>query len=950
MRKDDFRSQIKTDDFQFMKRIHSILSAVNHTIVKIRDKKILLDEVCKIIIEKGNYDVTWIELKNEDEEKFKVFASYTDSEHSPIDLELLSNIITENKGDEITLQKNGFSVQNNLHNKTIEAGLFSNSLINICSTLYTFPLIIENRFEGKLRLISNYHQSILDEELELLKEISTDISYALERIKLEDKTIINENKLREVIENSTNLFFSHDSNFLVTYVSPHSVEFIGYTPEEAKVNWTKFLSDNPVNDIGIKRTIEAIKTGKKQEPFELELKTKDGKLVWVLVNETPVVKNGKTESIVGSYTNITERKKITFERDNFFKFSNDIMCIVDLEGNFLASNPAWEKLLGYSNEELKLLKVADLAHPDDVRLLIEARDKAKNGTNVNNFLLRTRCKDGSLKWLSWNSFINENNMYGLGRDVTQLIETENKLKEALHNLGKTNKDLTRLSRAVEQSPVSIVLTDLNGNIEYANPKCLEITGYTVEEVIGQNPKIFKSGEKTPSDYKKLWETISTGNEWQGEFHNKKKNGDLFWELATISPVKNQEGEVISYLAVKEDITERKIMMDQLITAKEEAEEINRIKSNFFSNMSHELRTPLVGIIGFSDMLLDEIKNDNHREYVESILDSGNRLLKTLNTILNISKLEAEKVKLHLETLNIYNEVKYAVDSNRNSAVRKNLNLNITGSEDELYAEIDKKLFRIILNNLITNAIKYTDEGSITINITLKQNESKEYIIVKVIDTGIGISPESYKIIFEEFRQGSEGLNRTFEGVGLGLTIAQKYIKLLNGDISVSSKLGEGSVFSIEIPLVKPKYLFSSESDSSTAKKSSVKAMNTNPNILLVEDDHINRSVTKYFLKEVCELDIVTSGEKALEIVNSKKYDLILMDIALGAGINGLETTKLIREIPEYREVPIIALTAYAMYIEKNKFLVGGCNDYLSKPFTKHELVDKVLSLLQISKK
>ena len=934
MRKDDFRSQIKTDDFQFMKRIHSILSAVNHTIVKIRDKKILLDEVCKIIIEKGNYDVTWIELKNEDEEKFKVFASYTDSEHSPIDLELLSNIISENKGDEITLQKNGFSVQNNLHNKTIEAGLFSNSLINICSTLYTFPLIIENRFEGKLRLISNYHQSILDEELELLKEISTDISYALERIKLEDKTIINENKLREVIENSTNLFFSHDSNFLVTYVSPHSVEFIGYTPEEAKVNWTKFLSDNPVNDIGIKRTIEAIKTGKKQEPFELELKTKDGKLVWVLVNETPVVKNGKTESIVGSYTNITERKKITFERDNFFKFSNDIMCIVDLEGNFLASNPAWEKLLGYSNEELKLLKVADLAHPDDVRLLIEARDKAKNGTNVNNFLLRTRCKDGSLKWLSWNSFINENNMYGLGRDVTQLIETENKLKEALHNLGKTNKDLTRLSRAVEQSPVSIVLTDLNGNIEYANPKCLEITGYTVEEVIGQNPKIFKSGEKTPSDYKKLWESISTGNEWQGEFHNKKKNGDLFWELATISPVKNQEGEVISYLAVKEDITERKIMMDQLITAKEEAEEINRIKSNFFSNMSHELRTPLVGIIGFSDMLLDEIKNDNHREYVESILDSGNRLLKTLNTILNISKLEAEKVKLHLETLNIYNEVKYAVDSNRNSAVRKNLNLNITGSEDELYAEIDKKLFRIILNNLITNAIKYTDEGSITINITLKQNESKEYIIVKVIDTGIGISPESYKIIFEEFRQGSEGLNRTFEGVGLGLTIAQKYIKLLKGDISVSSKLGEGSVFSIEIPLVKPKYLFSSESDSSTAKKSSVKAMNTNPNILLVEDDHINRSVTKYFLKEVCELDIVTSGEKALEIVNSKKYDLILMDIALGAGINGLETTKLIREIPEYREVPIIALTAYAMYIEKNKFLVGGCNDYLSKPFTK----------------
>ncbi len=183
---------------------------------------------------------------------------------------------------------------------------------------------------------------------------------------------------------------------------------------------------------------------------------------------------------------------------------------------------------------------------------------------------------------------------------------------------------------------------------------------------------------------------------------------MFWELASISPVKNNEGEVISYLAIKEDITERKGMIDELIAAKEEAEEISRIKSNFFSNMSHELRTPLVGIIGFSDMLLDEIKNKEQREFVQSILESGNRLLKTLNTILNISKLEGERVRLHLQPTNICDEVKHSVESNRKNAANKKLDLILSCDDKELYAEIDKKIFKIIINNLISNAIKFTE--------------------------------------------------------------------------------------------------------------------------------------------------------------------------------------------------------------------------------------------------
>ncbi len=527
MRNDDFNSQIQNDDFHYMKRIHSILSSVNRTIVRAREKKTLLDEVCKIIIEQGSYDVVWIELKVEDEERFKIYSSHTIKEHTQINLEQISNIITENSEESTSLLNNGYLIQNNLHNKLINAGLFGSTIITISSCLYAFPIIIENKFEGKLKLISNYHRAIKNEELDLLKEISGDIAYALERLKLEEKTLASETKLREVIENSTNLFYSHDVNFQLTYVSPLSMEFFGYTPEESSINWTKFLTDNPINEIGIKRTIEAIKTGKKQEPYELELKRKDGSIIWVLVNETPVVRNGKTVSIVGALTNITERKNITIERDNFYKFSNDIMCVVDFDGKFLASNPAWEKLLGYSNEELKNLRVVDIAHPDDVHILKKVRDKALSGITSSNFLIRVICKDGSYKWLSWNSFVNENNLYSLGRDVTEIIETGNKLKDALRSLGNTNKDLTRLSRAVEQSPVSIILTDLIGNIEYANPKCLEITGYSLEEVIGQNPRVFKSGENLLKNIRIYGKQFLPGKNGKENFITKRKMVNCF---------------------------------------------------------------------------------------------------------------------------------------------------------------------------------------------------------------------------------------------------------------------------------------------------------------------------------------------------------------------------------------------------------------------------------------
>ncbi|MBI2416758.1 MAG: PAS domain S-box protein [Ignavibacteriales bacterium] len=215
------------------------------------------------------------------------------------------------------------------------------------------------------------------------------------------------------------------------------------------------------------------------------------------------------------------------------------------------------------------------------------------------------------------------------------------------------EELHKLSMAVQQSPASVLITDINGNVEFANAKVTAITGYELAEVMGKNSRIFSSGEMQHEEYKKLWDNISSGKEWRGEFRNKKKNGELFWERAAISPIVNEKGVITNYMAIKEDITENKKMLDELIMAKEKAEEMNRVKSSFFSNMSHELRTPLIGVLGFSEILEELLEGKPDLcKMAKTIRVSGQRLMRTLNFILDIAKLESSKTQICLQDTNI----------------------------------------------------------------------------------------------------------------------------------------------------------------------------------------------------------------------------------------------------------------------------------------------------------
>jgi PAS domain S-box-containing protein len=508
---------------------------------------------------------------------------------------------------------------------------------------------------------------------------------------------------------------------------------------------------------------------------------------------------------------------------------------------------------------------------------------------------------------------------------------------------KAEEETLKLSTAVVQSPTIVIITDLDGNIEFVNPKFSEVTGYSIEEAKWKNPRILNSGFHDKKFFSDLWQTILSGKIWQGEIRNKKKNGDLYWENVLISPITDSNGKITHFVAVKEDITEKKKMIEELIRAKENAEEMNRIKSSFFANMSHELRTPMMGILGFSEILMHELKDSpDYLRMISSINASGQRLLETLNLILNLSKLEASKMEVSLKTQNIIPILKECFGFFESAAANKTIDYKFVSQYDEIHCNVDQLLFASVFNNLLNNAIKFTDSGSVTLGVFIDSN----YVNISVIDTGVGISEAKQNLIWDEFRQASEGYNRVFEGTGLGLTIAKRYTDLMHGSIMVKSLLGKGTTFRVSFPIAnKSEDLIGANKKDQPNKSEKSENTNSAARILYVEDDEISIKYVTTVTKSLYTVDSAPDSDDALNKIKQHKYDAILMDINLRKGMDGIELTKVIRKIDGYQSTPIVAITAFAMGHEKEEFLSKGMTHYLSKPYVKNQLLSLLASIV-----
>ncbi|MGD8777505.1 MAG: response regulator [Ignavibacteria bacterium] len=376
-------------------------------------------------------------------------------------------------------------------------------------------------------------------------------------------------------------------------------------------------------------------------------------------------------------------------------------------------------------------------------------------------------------------------------------------------------------------------------------------------------------------------------------------------------------------------------------AKDKAEESSRVKSHFLALMSHELRTPMNGILGYAEILSDEIADPELKEFAYGIYDSGNRLKETLNSILNLSRLESSKQEVKLNDLEIVDRSKKLLKNHKPLAKKKKINLEFNAGREKIIVKIDSSVYDLIINNLVSNAVKFTDYGKVLVDLSTEKNEGFNWAVIKVKDTGIGIPKNKQSLIFEEFRQVDEGQGRNFEGVGLGLAIAKKYTELLNGIILLESDVGKGSTFTVKLPLSE-----SEEIVEINRYTSGIKPKLDLRKILLVEDDETNIKVAQLFIGKIGKLDVATSGETAIELASQKQYDVVLMDINLGKGLNGIETTKEIRKLSGYQDIPIVAVTAYAMESDKEQFLKEGCSHYLPKPYSRKDILAIMESALK----
>lgn len=468
-------------------------------------------------------------------------------------------------------------------------------------------------------------------------------------------------------------------------------------------------------------------------------------------------------------------------------------------------------------------------------------------------------------------------------------------------------------------------SDKNGNIIHVSSALLRLSGYTKEELIGKNHRIFKSDENPKELYKDLWKTITKKEVWKGELINKHKDGSTYWTYLTITPELDRDGNIVAYNASRIDITDEKKLEGEKLRTQEALE----FKSKFLSNMSHEIRTPLNAIIGLLNVALKTDLDVKQKDLLSKVTLSSDMLLSIINDILDISKIEAGKMKLEKTAFNLIELLETLEKLMSEKVLEKKLSLNLHYHDIKAFHFLGDSL-RIaqVLNNLVSNAIKFTQNGTIDIDIRMMQNTNIRF---EVKDSGIGLKEQEMEILFEDFMQADMSTSRKYGGTGLGLSICKQLVTLMNGEIWVQSVYGEGSTFVFEIPLESNEDDMQDKEQEDGDLKRLENKVNTieDKKILIAEDNKMNRLVVSMLLEDSqIELDFAHDGSMAVEKFKTNTYDMIFMDIQM-PNMNGYEATKNIRLSD--KDIPIIALSANVMQEDMKKAEEAGMNAYLAKP-------------------
>ncbi|KAF0196234.1 MAG: Diguanylate cyclase/phosphodiesterase [Bacteroidetes bacterium] len=758
----------------------------------------------------------------------------------------------------------------------------------------------------------------------------TSVNNITERKQAEEKIIKTGQHYQALIEKAPDGIALIDAQGNFRYISPAAKKMFGYAQSD-EISGNPAESTHPDDLQMVLAELGKIFEDPAYVPtLEYRFIDKHGQWHWIKTTFSNLLANPNVESIVLNFHDITEHKlSVAMFKDIIVKNPMSIQ-ILDMEGFPIQVNPAHTKLFGveppsdysiFKDNQLLSLGFSKLFERIKRGEVVYFPDSYYNVHDVDPSF------PDSPAWVRAFGFtLNDNN--GKPDKIVLMHEniTERKNAEAL------------LDDIIENNPLSIQVVDKDG--------------YTIRG----NPAFIKLFGSAPPPEFSIFDDLKSKSPDLGKLVSRVKNGEIahlpdiyfnahdaieeapdipLWIRALIFPLKDIVGKPERFVFMHENITERKIAEQELIKAKEHAEESDRLKSAFLANMSHEIRTPMNGILGFSELLKNPgLTGKQQQEYIGIIEKSGARMLNIINDIVDISKIEAGLMNVSIRETDINEKIEYIYMFFQPQVEEKGMQLLFRNSlpQKEAIIKTDNEKVNSILSNLVKNAIKFSEEGSIEFGYERKGNDLEFF----VKDTGIGIPKERQEAIFERFIQADISDKMARQGAGLGLSISKAYVEMLGGKIWVESEIGIGTTFYFTLP-------YNTGSEEKKTDEKSVPVQNENNlivpglKIVIAEDDETSEMLISINIREFSkEIIKVRSGDEVVEVCRrNPDIDLVLMDIQM-PGMNGYEATRLIRQFNQ--NVIIIAQTAFGLTGDKKKSIEAGCNDYISKPIKKDELM------------